>query len=58
MIHNKNILKGKNCFITGATGGLGKSLASELALTECNLFLTSTNKKKIRRIKKKFIYIK
>jgi|TARA_B110000438_G_C15782216_1_gene636805 3-oxoacyl-[acyl-carrier protein] reductase len=52
MIHNKNILKGKNCFITGATGGLGKSLASELALTECNLFLTSTNKKKLEELKK------
>jgi short-subunit dehydrogenase len=56
MIHNKNILKGKNCFITGATGGLGKSLASELALTECNLFLTSTNKKKLEELKKIYLY--
>ena len=51
MIQNKNILKGKNCFITGATGGLGKSLASQLALSDCNLFLTSTNKKKLEKLK-------
>jgi 3-oxoacyl-[acyl-carrier protein] reductase len=51
MIQNKNILKGKNCFISGATGGLGKSLASELALSDCNLFLTSTNKKKLEELK-------
>jgi 3-oxoacyl-[acyl-carrier protein] reductase len=51
MIQNNNILKGKNCFITGATGGLGKSLAIELASSECNLFLTSTNKKKLEKLK-------
>jgi 3-oxoacyl-[acyl-carrier protein] reductase len=51
MIQNNNILKGKNCFITGATGGLGKSLAIELASSECNLFLTSTNAKKLEELK-------
>ena len=38
---NENILEKKNCLITGATGGLGKQLAIELAKKNCNLFLTS-----------------
>lgn len=36
-----NILKNKNCLITGATGGLGKEIAIEFAKKGCNLFLTS-----------------
>ena len=36
-----NILKNKNCLITGATGGLGREIAMELAKKGCNLFLTS-----------------
>ena len=36
-----NILEKKNCLITGATGGLGKQIAIELAKKNCNLFLTS-----------------
>ena len=50
-----NSLSGKTCFITGATGGLGKSLASGLALSQCNLFLTSTNKKKLEELKKNLL---
>lgn len=38
-----NILQGKNAFISGATGGIGKSIAHALADEGCNLFLTSTN---------------
>ena len=37
----ENILKNKNCLITGATGGLGRELSIELAKKGCNLFLTS-----------------
>ena len=37
----QNILKNKNCLITGATGGLGREIAMELAKKGCNLFLTS-----------------
>ena len=37
----KDILKNKNCLITGATGGLGKEIAIELAKKGVNLFLTS-----------------
>jgi 3-oxoacyl-[acyl-carrier protein] reductase len=36
-----NLLKNKNCLITGATGGLGREIAIELAKKGCNLFLTS-----------------
>ena len=36
-----SILKNKNCLITGATGGLGKEIAVELAKKGVNLFLTS-----------------
>ena len=37
----ENILKNKNCLITGATGGLGRQIAIEFAKKGCNLFLTS-----------------
>ena len=36
-----NILKDKNCLITGATGGLGREIAIEFAKKGCNLFLTA-----------------
>ena len=52
MIQSDNILEGKNCFISGATGGLGKFIASELILNQCNLFLTSTNKTKLKKSKR------
>lgn len=51
MIQSDNILKNKNCFISGATGGLGKLISLELASHECNLFLTSTNKIKLKKLK-------
>jgi len=37
----ENILKNKNCLITGAAGGLGREISIELAKKGCNLFLTS-----------------
>lgn len=36
-------LRGKNVLLTGATGGLGKAIALELASHGCNLFLTGRN---------------
>ena len=48
------ILDGKTCFLTGASGGLGQEIAKELATHNCNLFLTGTNKEKIRKTKKKY----
>ena len=37
------ILQGKKAFISGATGGVGKAIAMDLAKSGCNLFLTSTD---------------
>lgn len=45
-----NILQGKNCFITGATGGLGKQLSIQLAKKNCNLFLTSRNRNELKEL--------
>jgi short-subunit dehydrogenase len=45
------VFKNKNCLITGATGGIGRCIAMEMAKNKCNLFLTSTNIKKLRRLK-------
>ena len=45
------ILQGKNCLITGATGGLGKEIAKEFAKNGCNLFLTGRNNEKLNTIK-------
>ena len=45
------ILCGKNCLITGATGGLGKEIAKEFAKNGCNLFLTERNNDKLNSLK-------
>ena len=34
-------IKGKNCFITGATSGLGKEITKQFVDSGCNTFLTS-----------------
>ena len=43
--------EGKNCFISGASGGLGQEIAKELANQKCNLFLTGRNEKKLIELK-------
>ena len=50
----KEILKNKNCLITGATGGIGKEIASNLAKNSCNLFLTGRKKENLEKMKKDF----
>jgi short-subunit dehydrogenase len=40
---NIEILKGKKAFVSGATGGIGKAIAVDLAKAGCDLFLTSTD---------------
>jgi 3-oxoacyl-[acyl-carrier protein] reductase len=48
---SNSILKGKNAFISGATGSIGKSIAFHLAKEGCNIFITSTNKNKLEKLK-------
>ena len=45
------ILENRNCFITGATGGLGRCIAMKMAENKCNLFLTSTSIPKLKKLK-------
>ena len=45
------VFKNKNCFITGATGGIGEQIAKKMAENQCNLFLTSTNLDKLENLK-------
>lgn len=46
----KNTLKNKNCFLTGATGGLGREIAFKLSQMECNLFLTDKDNKQLEEL--------
>jgi 3-oxoacyl-[acyl-carrier protein] reductase len=41
----------KNCFISGATGGLGTEIAKTLLANGCNLFLTAKSRQKLIRLK-------
>ena len=45
-----DLLNKKNCFISGATGSLGKSFVKKFAQEGCNLFLTGTNNKKLAEL--------
>tara|TARA_R110002072_G_scaffold155896_2_gene306330 strand:+ start:414 stop:1139 length:726 start_codon:yes stop_codon:yes gene_type:complete len=40
-------LKGKNVFLTGATGGIGRELAYQFARSGCNLFLTGRDRERL-----------
>lgn len=48
---NQTNLAGKNCVITGATGGIGKNLSELLASEGCNLFLISRNEANLNQLK-------
>lgn len=48
---NSEILKNKNCFIAGATGGIGKCIAKKMSELGCNLFLTSDDTEGLREMR-------
>jgi len=45
------IFENKNCFISGATGGIGSQIAMEMAKNGCNLFLTDTSIAKLKALR-------
>lgn len=45
-------LKGKNCFITGAASGIGRSLAIELAREGMNIYITDINLEGLENVRK------
>jgi len=47
----RDVFVNRNCFITGATGGIGRCIAMKMAENKCNLFLTSTNITKLENLK-------
>lgn len=49
---DKKLLDNKNCLITGATGGLGKELTTNLLSKNCNVFLTSKTDAKLKKFVK------
>lgn len=53
-----NILENKNCFLTGATGGIGKCIAKKMAENGCNLFLTSSDAEALKKMKQELIDVK
>lgn len=48
---NKDLLKNKNCVITGASGGLGKEISKLLVNQSCNIFMTGRNEEKLFDLK-------
>lgn len=44
------ILNTKTCFISGATGGLGRCIAKEMYAQGCNLFLTGRSEARLRML--------
>ena len=50
-------MRGLTCLITGATDGIGKEVAIELAKKGCNLILIGRNKEKGEKVVEKIIKI-
>jgi 3-oxoacyl-[acyl-carrier protein] reductase len=49
-IFDTKVFEGKTAFISGATGGIGKSVALALAKCGCDLFLTGKDHKKLEAL--------
>jgi 3-oxoacyl-[acyl-carrier protein] reductase len=47
----QKVILNKNCFISGATGGIGRCISMKMAENECTLFLTSTDITKLEYLK-------
>ena len=47
---SKEVLNGKNCLLTGASGGIGKEIAKQLVKNNCNIFLTSRTKNNLEKL--------
>lgn len=60
MLHNSRdtILKNKNCFLTGASGGIGTKIAEHLAARGCSMFLTSADSEELEKMKGMFPHVK
>ena len=50
-----SILKDRNCFITGATGGIGRCIAHRMAELGCVLSLTSAHHGKLKALKAELV---
>jgi short-subunit dehydrogenase len=47
---SKELLSGKNCLLTGASGGIGKEIARLLVENNCNVILTGKTKDKLVKL--------
>lgn len=47
----KETLKNRNCFLTGATGGIGMKIAEQMVARGCNVFLTSSDEQGLKTMK-------
>ena len=46
----QKLLSGKNCLVTGASGGIGKEIAKLLVENNCNIILTGKTKDKLEKL--------